>query len=45
MSRRSRFAALAVVLVVLALPLGWTLEGLGGCILATLFAGWYYRES
>jgi len=26
-------------------PLGWTLEGLGGCILATLFAGWYYRES
>jgi 1,4-dihydroxy-2-naphthoate octaprenyltransferase len=26
-------------------PLGWLLEGLVGCILATLFAGWYYRES
>jgi hypothetical protein len=26
-------------------PLGWLLEGLVGCILATLFAAWYYRES
>ncbi|MCI0567390.1 MAG: hypothetical protein L0Z52_04250 [Acidobacteria bacterium] len=25
-------------------PLGWLLEGLVGCILATLFAGWYYRD-
>ena len=26
-------------------PLAWFLEGLVGCILATLFAAWYYRES
>ena len=24
--------------------LGWVLEGLVGCVLATLFAGWYYKE-
>jgi len=24
--------------------LGWLLEGLVGCILATLFAAWYYRD-
>lgn len=25
-------------------PLGWTLEGLIGCILAALVAGWYYKD-
>jgi hypothetical protein len=25
-------------------PLGWLLEGLVGCTLATLFAAWYYRD-
>jgi hypothetical protein len=24
--------------------LGWFLEGVGGCMLATLFAAWYYRD-
>jgi len=27
------------------LPLGWTLELWGGAILATLLAGWLYREA
>jgi len=25
-------------------PLGWMLDTLGGCVLATLVAGWYYRD-
>jgi len=28
-----------------ALPLGWMLDLWGGCILATLVAGWFYREA
>jgi hypothetical protein len=27
------------------LPLGWMLDIVVGCVLATLVAGWYYRES
>jgi hypothetical protein len=28
-----------------ALPLGWMLDLWVGCILATLVAGWFYREA
>ena len=27
------------------LPLGWAVDMVGGCVLATLVAGWYYRET
>ena len=39
---RSRF--FAVVCSMALIPLGWMLEMWGGAILATLVAGWFYKE-
>jgi hypothetical protein len=40
----SSFALSAWLPVSRYFPLGWLLEGMIGCTLATLFAGWYYRD-